>query len=802
MQQFKEKLIQEELKESYIDYAMSVIMQRALPDVRDGLKPVHRRILYSMHGMGLNYNKPFVKSARIVGECFKYHPHGDASIYDSLVRMAQDFSLRYPLIKGHGNFGSTEFKQAHMRYTESKLEKIGEELLQDIEKNTVDFIPNFDGSLKEPIVLPSKIPNLLINGTSGIAVGMASNIPPHNISEVIDAAVYALENEDFTVEDLMNFIKGPDFPTGASILGYSGIKSAYRTGRGKIKIRSKVRMEKDRIIVYEIPYMVNKSLLLENIGELIKDKRLEGISDLRDESSRNEIRVVIELKKGFNAEVVLNNLYKNTQLETSFGVNTIALYGNEPKIMNLKDLIFYFIEHRKNVVTRRTRFELEKAEARKHILEGLLIALRDIDNVVDLIKKSKDVNTAKEGLINNYNLSEKQAVAILEMKLSRLTGLEQDKINEEHKSLIELIKELKEILESIAKLKEVIRKELIEIKENYKDARRTEILNVEDEVMEDEDLIKQEDIVITFTNKGYIKSTKLEEYKQQKRGGKGLIATITGDDDFVEDLFVVNNLSTIMFFTNLGRLHWLKAYQILQGTRYSKGKAIVNLIDLSENEKINSILGLKDFNEGYLMFCTKEGILKKSDIKLYSKPRKGGINAINLDENDEVVNVLYVKGGENLIIGTYEGVGMRFNEKDIRDTGRNSSGVIGIRLTENDYVIGMEKSPEKSSLFTVTENGFGKRTSVEDYRLIRRGGKGVLNIKTKHMYDDSRNEGVIGVKNVFDDDELMFITKNGITIRIKVNQFRDIGRNTSGVRLIRLDENDKVVSVAKVVGEE
>ena len=796
------KLIENEMKSSYIDYAMSVIMQRALPDVRDGLKPVHRRILYSMHGMGLNYNKPFVKSARIVGECFKYHPHGDASIYDSLVRMAQDFSLRYTLIKGHGNFGSTEFKQAHMRYTEAKLEKIGEELLQDIEKNTVDFVPNFDGSLKEPVVLPSKIPNLLINGTSGIAVGMASNIPPHNISEVIDATVYALENEEFTVEDLMNFIKGPDFPTGASILGYNGIKSAYKTGRGKIKIRSKVRLEKDRIIVYEIPYQVNKSLLLESMGELIKDKRLEGISDLRDESSRNEIRVVIELKKGFNAEVVLNNLYKNTQLETSFGVNTIALYGNEPKIMNLKDLIFYFIEHRKIVVTRRTRFELEKAELRKHILEGLLIALQDIDNVVELIKKSKDVNTAKEGLIINYNLSEKQAVAILEMKLSRLTGLEQEKINEEHKGLIELIKELKEILESVIKLKEVIRKELIEIKEAYKDVRRTEILNIEDEVIEDEDLIKEEDIVFTFTNKGYIKSTRLEEYKQQKRGGKGLIATTTGDDDFVEDLFVVNNLSTILFFTNKGRLHWLKAYQIPQGTRYSKGKAIVNLIDLGKDEKINSILSLKEFNEGYLIFCTKEGILKKSDIKLYSKPRKGGINAINLDENDEVVNVIYVNGGENLIIGTYEGLGMRFNEKDVRDTGRNSSGVIGIRLTENDHVIGMEKVIENSSLFTVTENGFGKRTNINDYRTIRRGGKGVLNIKTKHIYDDSRNEGVVGIKEVFNDDELMFITKNGITIRVKVNQFRDIGRNTSGVRLIKLDENDKVVSVAKVVGEE
>ena len=793
------KLIESEMKASYIDYAMSVIMQRALPDVRDGLKPVHRRILYSMYGMGLNYNKPFVKSARIVGECFKYHPHGDASIYDSLVRMAQDFSLRYTLIKGHGNFGSDSFNAAHMRYTEAKLEKIGEELLHDIEKNTVDFVPNFDGSLKEPVVLPAKIPNLLINGTSGIAVGMATNIPPHNISEVVKAVIHALDNKS-EFEDLMQFVKGPDFPTGASILGTSGIKQAYKTGRGKIKIRSKVKLEKDKIIVYEIPYMVNKSLLMENIADLIKDKRLEGISDLRDESSRNEIRVVIELKKGANTEVVLNNLYKNTQLETTFGINIVALHGNEPKIMNLKDLVYYFIDHRKDVVLRRTRFDLDKSEARKHILEGLLIALSNIDEVVELIKKSKDVNTAKEGLINNYNLSDKQAVAILEMRLSRLTNLEQDKIKDEHKSLIELIKELWEILNSEIKLKDIIRKELNEVLETYKDERKTEILDVSDEIIEDEDLIKEENVVITFTNDGYIKSTKLEEYKQQKRGGKGSIATTTKEEDFVTDLFICNNLSNILFFTNEGRIHWLKAYQIPLGIKYSKGKAIVNLIGLGKDEKISSILSLKDFREGYLIFCTKRGILKKSDVKLYSKPRKGGINAITLKENDEVVDVIYVESNEELVIGTKNGLAMRLNERDVKSVGRSGSGVIGIRLRENDHVIGMVKG--KGSLFTVTENGFGKRTNVEDYRLVRRGGKGVPNIKTKFIYDDSRNEGVIGIKNVFDDDELMFITKNGITIRVKANQFRDIGRNTSGIKLIKLDENDKVVSMAKVVNGE
>ena len=793
------KLIEDEMKSSYIDYAMSVIMQRALPDVRDGLKPVHRRILYSMYGMGLNFNKPFVKSARIVGECFKYHPHGDVSIYDSLVRMAQDFSLRYCLVKGHGNFGSIDgYSQAHMRYTEAKLDKIGEELLKDIEKDTVDFILNFDGSLKEPVVLPSKVPNLLINGTSGIAVGMASNIPPHNISEVIKAVIFALENE-CEMDELMKFVKGPDFPTGASILGYNGIKQAYRTGKGRIKIRSKVKTEGSKIIVYEIPYMVNKSLLLENIADLVKDKRLEGISDLRDESGRNEIRVVIELKKGANAEVVLNNLYKNTQLETTFGINIVALHDGQPKLMNLKELIDYFIIHRKEVVTRRTKFELDKAEARKHILEGISIALQNIDNVVELIKKSKDISSAKEGLIHNYNLSEKQAAAILDMKLSRLTSLEQDKIKEEHKGLIELIKELKEILDSEIKLKDIIRKELEEMIKLYGDERKTEILDVNDEVIEDEDLIKEENVVVTFTNDGYIKSTKLEEYRQQKRGGKGSIATVTKDDDFVSDLFVCSNLSNILLFTNYGRIHWLKAYQIPLGSKYGKGKAVVNLVDLGKDEKISSILSLKDFKEGYLIFCTRNGILKKTDVKLYSKPRKGGINAIGLKEDDEVVEVLFVNDNEELVIGTKNGLAMRFNERDVKSVGRGASGVIGIRL-KNDYVVGMVRG--KGSLFSVTENGYGKRSSIEDYRLVRRGGKGVLNIKTKFIYDDSRNEKVVGVKNVFDDDELMFITMKGVVIRVKANQFKDIGRNTSGIRLIKLGEGDKVVSIAKVVNGE
>src|SRR3989344_2957475 len=749
-----------------------------------------------MYGMGLINNKNFVKSARIVGECFKYHPHGDSSIYDALVRMAQDFSLRYTLVKGHGNFGSDSFKAAHMRYTEAKFDKIGEEMLKDIEKETVDFIPNFDGSLKEPVVLPAKVPNLLINGTSGIAVGMASNIPPHNINEILNAVIYALGRDDYTVDELMDFIRGPDFPTGGLILGNSGIRKAYKTGKGIIKLRSKVKFEKDRIIVYEIPYQINKSLLLENIADLVKNKKLEGIRDLRDESSRNEIRVVIELSKNVNADVVLNNLYKNTQLEVSFGINMIALHDLQPKIMTLKDLVFYFIEHRKDVVIKRTKFDLNKAEERKHILEGLLIALKSIDEIISLIKKSKDSKEAKEGLINNYNLSDKQAQAILDMKLSRLTGLEQDKINEEHRGLIELIKELKEILESKIKLIKMIKNELEETRKDYSDERRTEIIDGGDEVIEDEDLINEENVVITITNKGYIKSTKLDEYREQKRGGKGLIAATTKDEDFVEDLFVCSNLNNLLFFTDKGRVYWLKAYQIPIGSRYSKGKAIVNLLDTKE--RVTSVLRLNGFEEGYLVFLTKKGIIKKTQLKEYSNPRKGGIIAINLRDNDEVVDVLYVKGDENLIIGTHRGIASRFKVSDVNDVGRNSIGVRGIKLV-NDYVIGLVVA--KDSLLTVTKNGYGKRTDVEDYRLINRGGKGVLNIKTKFIYPDSRNEGVVGIKSVNDNDQVMFITKKGVTIRMNVKDIKVIGRSTSGVRLIRLSGDDEVVGLSRIVGE-
>ena len=796
MEVVQNRLIQEEMKSAYIDYAMSVIMQRALPDVRDGLKPVHRRILYSMYGMGLINNKNFVKSARIVGECFKYHPHGDSSIYDALVRMAQDFSLRYTLVKGHGNFGSDSFKAAHMRYTEAKFDKIGEEMLKDIEKETVDFIPNFDGSLKEPVVLPAKVPNLLINGTSGIAVGMASNIPPHNINEILNAVIYALGRDDYTVDELMDFIRGPDFPTGGLILGNSGIRKAYKTGKGIIKLRSKVKFEKDRIIVYEIPYQINKSLLLENIADLVKNKKLEGIRDLRDESSRNEVRVVIELSKNVNADVVLNNLYKNTQLEVSFGINMIALHDLQPKIMTLKDLVFYFIEHRKDVVIKRTKFDLNKAEERKHILEGLLIALKSIDEIISLIKKSKDSKEAKEGLINNYNLSDKQAQAILDMKLSRLTGLEQDKINEEHRGLIELIKELKEILESKIKLIKMIKNELEETRKDYSDERRTEIIDGGDEVIEDEDLINEENVVITITNKGYIKSTKLDEYREQKRGGKGLIAAATKDEDFVEDLFVCSNLNNLLFFTDKGRVHWLKAYHIPLGSRYSKGKAIINL--LNTKERVTSVLKLDGFDEGYLVFATRKGVIKKTQLKEYSNPRKGGIIAINLRDNDDVVDVLYVKGEENLIIGTHKGIASRFKVSDINDVGRNSIGVRGIKLAD-DYVIGLVIA--KDSLLTVTKNGYGKRTDVEDYRLINRGGKGVLNIKTKFIYPDSRNEGVVGIKSVNDNDQVMFITKKGVTIRMNVKDIKVIGRSTSGVRLIRLSGDDEVVGLSRIVGE-
>ena len=796
--QIQTKLIEEEMKASYIDYAMSVITARAIPDAKDGLKPVHRRILYSMHEMGLTNNKPFVKSARIVGDCFKYHPHGDAAIYDSLVRMTQDFSLRYPLVNGHGNFGSIDFSDpAQMRYTEARLSKIGEELLHDLDKDVVEFIPNFDGSLKEPVVLPSKIPNLLINGSSGIAVGMATNIPPHNINEIINAINLVIENKETNFEELIKVIHGPDFPTGGIISGKQGIIEAYKTGRGKIIVRAKTKIEPRKIIVEEIPYQVNKTFLIESIADLVKDKKVEGISDIRDESDRKGMRLVIELKKDVNAEIILNQLYQYTQLQETFGIIMLALDENKPKILNLKELINIFIKHRFNVVTKRTEFDLNKASKRAHILEGLKIALQDIDNVITLIKQSKNAEIARFSLINNYNLTDEQAIAILDTKLQRLTSLEQDKIQQEYKDLLELIKNLNEILADDKKIYQVIKDELSEIRSKYKDERKTLIEDARDEVLS-EDLIQKEDVVVTMTYSGYIKQTSLTEYRQQKRGGKGIIATNMKDEDIVRDLFITNNLNTLLFFTNKGKCFQLKTYELPLEGRYSKGKAIVNLLRLEQDEKVTAILPITKFDDSYLIFVTKRGVAKKTSLKEYENPRSSGLNAIKLLDKDELVNVVLTSGKDNIIIATKQGSASRFNEADVTSVGRNSSGVRGIKLEQGDEVIGMEKALDNLTLLTITSNGYGKRTKVDEYRLIKRGGKGVINILTKYLKKDSRNEDVVTIKTVSDEDEIMLITEKGITIRMPVKQINTIGRNTSGVRIIKLENNDKVSSVAKI----
>ncbi len=1069
MKEIKRTLIENEMKNSYIDYAMSVIMQRALPDIRDGLKPVHRRILFSMYGMNLFYNKPFVKSARIVGECFKYHPHGDASIYDALVRMAQDFSLRYPLVKGHGNFGcftedtkiklldgtsksfkelckiykkneifyvysvnkkgnivvgeaknprltkkntkiieltldtgekirctsnhkfllknmrykeakdltpkdslmpgyfkkspirgNTELKDylmikdnktekyifvhdivdkynlknkkykvsngpvrhhinfnkfnnkpnnlerinwkneeyknkiiknkvlhyvnrliseigekninadnynnyrtnncfpkfenaikyfedenemvslakkynhyvigikfldytedvyditvnkfhnflldsgvfvhnsidghpaAAMRYSEAKLAKIGEELLTDLEKDTVDFIPNFDGSLKEPVVLPCKIPNLLINGSSGIAVGMATNIPPHNISEVIDGVVKFIDNNEISVDELFGVIKGPDFPTGGMICGKSGILNAYKTGRGKINVKAKIDKEEGRLVVKEIPYMLNKTNLIESIANLVKDKKIEGIKDIRDESDKKGMRIVIEIKKSYDLDVVLNQLYNLTSLSSSFGVIMLGLVNNEPKILNLRDMISEFVFHRKNVVVRRSKFELRNAEDRAHILEGLRIALGEIDNVVSLIKKSLNVVEARKGLVSNYNLSEKQANAILDMKLQRLTSLETEKLENEYKGLLVLIKDLRELLGSNEKIFNLIKEELLEVKEKYKDERRTEILDVEEE-LEKEDLVQENDIVVTVTKSGYIKQVALELYKKQKRGGLGIKGTSVKEEDIVKNIFVTSNLNYLLFFTNKGKVHWLKAYEVPEAGRYSKGKAIINILNLKEGERVNSVLAVKEFKDDYIVFATKKGLVKKTSLKEFSNPRQGGILAINLKEKDEVVQTRISSGNLDFIVCTKKGKAVRFNEKDVEVTGRVSRGVRGIRLV-NDEVVGMEVAFDDASLFTVTENGFGKRTSFAEYHRIRRGGKGVKNILVS-----SRNGNVVGIKTVLENDELILVSEKGIVIRVSVKDISCIGRATQGFRVMRLKHGDKVSMVARVV---
>jgi len=796
MIEIKQRLLETELKESYIDYAMSVIVGRALPDARDGLKPVHRRILYAMYKMGLLHNKPFKKCARVVGEVLgKYHPHGDSAVYESLVRMAQSFSLRYPLIRGQGNFGSIDGDPpAAMRYTESKLSSLAEELLADIDKETVDFVPNFDDSLEEPVVLPSKIPNLLINGSYGIAVGMATNIPPHNLNEIVDATLNVIDNPDIEILDLMEFVKGPDFPTGGIILGNTGIRSALMTGKGHLKIRGVCEIEEKKIIISEIPYQVNKTTLIEAIANLVRSKRIEEISDIRDESDRVGMRVVIELKRNANAELVLNQLYKFTQLQVSMGINCLALVKGEPKILNLKELIENFLIHRVEVITKKTKFELDKAEKRAHILEGLKIALENIDPIIKTIKLSKDVTIAKSSLITDFELTDIQAQAILDMKLQKITSLETNKLREEYGGLTKLIIELKDILSKKSRIFQIIKDELAEIKKKYGNKRLTNIEDFEEEI-EDEDLIKKEKVVITLTSDGYLNRLPVETYREQRRGGKGIKAMGTKEEDFVRDIFVSSTHDYLLCFTNKGKIYWLKTYKIPSSSRYSKGSNVVNLLGLQKDENINAIIPIKEFSEDkFLIMATQSGLVKKTSLKLYSKPRKTGIIGIKLRENDKLISVKLTDGTEELLMASSNGMAVRFNESQVRASGRSSLGVRGIRLAKGDKVVDMEIA--KGDCLSISENGYGKRTSINNYRLIKRGGKGVINIKTS-----DRNGKVIGVKCVSEDRDVMFITKNGILIRTGISNISKIGRNTQGVRLMKLNSGDSVKAIVTLEKE-
>ena len=797
------RIIQDEMKQSYLDYSMSVIVGRALPDVRDGLKPVHRRVLFTMWETGLLHDKPFKKSANVVGNCMaKFHPHGDAAIYDTLVRLAQDFSMRYPLIDGQGNFGSIDGDPAAaMRYTECRLTKLAEEMLEDIDKKTVRFIPNFDNSTTEPTVLPSKLPNLLINGSSGIAVGMATNIPPHHLGEVIDAVMRQIDNADISIEELMTIIQGPDFPTGALICGRNGIKEAYSTGRGKILVRAKTNIEHDKnrsvIIVNEIPFMVNKSELLEEIADLVRDKKIIGISDLRDESDRHGIRILIELKKDADSNVVLNQLFQHTRMQTTFGVIILALVNNEPKVLNIKELTHHYIEHRKDVVRKRTLFDLNKAQTRAHILEGLITALTNINNVIKLIKESKSVETARESLIANFNLTNEQATAILEMRLQRLTSLEQEKIKQEHSDLLRLIEELKSILSNTQKILDIIKKELSELKEKYKDSRRTQIIELENAELETEDLIKDEEMAITITNSGYIKRLPLQTYKLQHRGGKGVIATTTKDEDIVKDIFVASTHSHLLFFTNKGKVHWIKVYNIPEASRQARGKAIVNILELGNEEIVTAFVPVRNFdNRHYLVMATKKGTVKKTELMAYSNPRRHGIVAITLEQGDELINVELTDGNQQIILATKNGIAVRFEERNVRPTGRSAQGVRGISLKEKDEVIGMVVASDEKTLLSVTENGYGKRTPISEYRLINRGGSGVIN-----MQCSERNGKIVSICSVTDNDDIIFISKDGIIIRVPASDISVIGRNTQGVRIMKLEQNDKVVSAVKVASE-
>ena len=796
-------LIEDEMKGSYLDYSMSVIVARALPDVRDGLKPVHRRVLYGMYNLGLQPNRAYKKSARIVGEVLgKYHPHGDTAVYDSMVRMVQDFSLRYPLIDGQGNFGSVDGDSpAAMRYTEARLAPIALELLRDIEKDTVDFVPNFDETLKEPVVLPSVLPNLVVNGASGIAVGMATNFPPHNLTEVIDGLVTLIDNPDATIEDIMQLIQGPDFPTGAIIYGAAEIPNIYKTGRGKLIIRARANIEtqksgKERIVITEIPYQVNKSNLLEKTGDLVRSKKITGISDIRDESDRDGMRVVIELKRDAQAEVVLNQLYKHTQMQTTFGVIMLALVDGQPKVMNLKESLQHFIDFRHEVVVRRTKFDLDKAEKRAHILEGLKIALDNLDAIIQTIRKSRDPKTAKNNLMRNFKLSEIQSQAILDMRLQRLTGLERKKIEDEYLATIKLIAELKAILDSRALRMKIVKDELIELKKKYGDERRTEIINsVED--FQIEDLIAEEDMVITISHNGFIKRFPVSGYKRQMRGGRGYTGASPTNGDFVEHLFVASTHHYILFFTDKGKCYWLKVYEIPEGGRASRGRSIVNLLDVSKGENVRAFLPVKDFdNEHYIVMATQNGLVKKTNLEAFSRPRRGGIVAISINEGDALIEAMLTNGKQELLLGTLFGKAVRFEESELREMGRNAAGVRGIRLAAGDRVIGMVPVQRGSTLLVVTEQGYGKRSKIEDYRLTHRGGKGIIAVKITE-----RVGKMIAMKVVMDNDDIMIITANGVIIRQPVKGISVIGRNTQGIRLIRLDEGDRIADVARVIKE-
>ncbi len=797
-------LIEDEMKKSYIDYSMSVIVSRALPDVRDGLKPVHRRVLYGMNELGLRPNTAFKKSARIVGEVLgKYHPHGDTAVYDSMVRMVQDFSLRYPLVRGQGNFGSVDGDSpAAMRYTEAKLAPIAEEVLRDLDKNTVDFTANFDETLKEPTVLPAVLPNLLVNGASGIAVGMATNIPPHNLREVVDALVALIKKPDLSIEALMDHINGPDFPTGAIIYGDVGIDEAYRSGRGRVVIRSRASTEthksgRESIVVSELPYQVNKSNLIEKIADLVRDKKLEGISDIRDESDRDGMRLVIELKRDGHSESVLNQLYKHTQMQTTFGVNLLSLVDGAPQILNLKEILQHFIDFRHEVVVRRTQFELDKAEKRAHILEGLKICLDNIDAVVEVIKKSRNAEVARAALMKRFKLSEVQAQAILDMRLQRLTGLERKKIEDEYLGVIKLIATLRSILDSKDKRMHLITEELLEVKEKYGDARRTEIIS-ETEEFTIEDMIAEEDMVITISHTGFIKRIPVTTYRRQLRGGRGLTGASTKEEDFIEHLFVASTHSYILFFTNIGRCYWLKVHEIPQAGRATKGRAIVNLLQVSKEEHVSAIVNVKDFKEELnIVMATKNGLIKKTNLAAYSNPRKGGINAITIREGDDLIDARLSNGNHDVLLGTRNGLSIRFQEKEVRQMGRTATGVKGINLGKGDFVVGMIVIKREGTVLVVTEFGMGKRTDLKEYRVSHRGGKGVFTLRA-----NERTGKLVTLKEVVDDDDIMIITTKGVVMRQSVKSLKTQGRNTQGFRLIRLDKDDLVADVARVVRED